>query len=281
MTKENEIFGSKELSKYFNGFLLAQCSLMYGLFKKKLRGRAEEIKIILGSACSTTTAITKLGEEPEYFYAETVMLARSFIEKIVNFCYLLVCEDKDFKKFLLHPLYKAYKNLSRSRKTEKEEMRIKFSGKIDLEKNPSLKRALTLFPKDRMSWTDLSIDKRVNYISKKTDINIGMFLLNTLSIYSDASEALHGSLYGCSFHTFAYDPTINHKNKEEVDVNLQKNLTLLYLQLGSMIHEVVKFLSKENNISDILNGSTKNDKNTVEIMKAAMKEQSGKESRIC
>lgn len=87
-------FGSKELSEHFNGFLFAQTTILKGVFDHKLKGRAREVIVLLGSACSTASAIAKLGKDADYFYCETVMLARSFIEKIINFCYLLVCEDK-------------------------------------------------------------------------------------------------------------------------------------------------------------------------------------------
>jgi len=265
------LFGSKELSKYFHNFLLAQSSILKGVVSQKLNKRAEEVKVVLASACNTATAIAELGKKEEYFYNEAVMLARSFIEKIINFCYLMVCDDEDFEKFVLHALYKSYKNLDRCRRTEKYNLGIKFTGKIDIEKNPNLKKALELFPKDKMHWTKLDINKRVNCIGKKTDINIGIFLLDTLSIYSDASEALHGSLYGCSFHTFVFDPTIDHTNKEEVEENLQKNITLLYWQLGSMIHEVIKFLDKKNKLQELLKGSSKNNEQALKIMKEIFK----------
>lgn len=265
------LFGSKEISRHLSNFLLAQSSILKGVVNQKLDKRAEEVKVVLASACNTATAIAELGKKEEYFYNEAVMLSRSFIEKTINFCYLMVCDDKDFEKFVLHALYKSYKNLDRSRWTEKQKLSIKFKGKTDIENNPKLKKALKFFPKDKMNWTKLDINKRVNYIGKKTDINIGIFLLNTLSIYSDASEALHGSLYGCSFHTFAFDPTIDHTNNEEVDKNLQKNITLLYWQLGAMIHEVIKFLNKKNKLQEFLEGSSKNNENTLEIMKKIVK----------
>ena len=42
-----------------------------------------------------------------------------------------------------------------------------FTLKTDIENNPKLKKALKFFPKDKMNWTKLDINKRVNYIGKK------------------------------------------------------------------------------------------------------------------
>ncbi len=266
---EKNLFGSQEISKHLNNFLLAQATILKGVVNQRLSRRANEVKIVLASACNTATAIAKLGAENEFFYNEAVMLSRSFIEKIINFCYLMVCSNEDFEKFMLHALYKSYQNLDKNRHTEKMKIGVKFKGKdkINIEKNPKLKKALILFPKKKMNWTKLDINQRVKYIDQKTDMNTGIFLLNTLSIYSDASEALHGSLYGCSFHTFAYDPTIDHEDKEEVNENLQKNVTLLYWQLGAMIHEVIKLLNTENDLQKLFQGSLENNQNTLKIMK--------------
>ena len=134
------LFGSKEISRHLSNFLLAQSSILKGVVNQKLDERTEEVKIVLASACNTATAIAELGKEEEYFYNEAVMLSRSFIEKTINFCYLMVCDDKDFEKFMLHALYKSYKNLDRSRWTEKQKLSIKFKGKTDRENNPKLKK---------------------------------------------------------------------------------------------------------------------------------------------
>ena len=271
-TKKSTLFGSIEISQHFNKFLYSQTTILKGVVNEKLNKKAEDVKIVLASVCNTATAIVTLGDRTDYFYNESVMLSRSVIEKLINFCYLMCCDESSYEKFVMHALYKSYHNLNKEKFTEKQKLKMEFKGKdeIVIDENKNLKRALELFPKKKMSWTKLDVNKRVNLIDQKTNINTGIFLLNTLSIYSDASEALHGSLYGCSFHTFAYDPTIDHKNKAEVNINLQKNITLLYWQLGSMIHEVIKLLNNSNNIYELFNGSEKNNNNALEIMEKIM-----------
>lgn len=265
-------FGSQEVSEIFNQFLLTQTIILKSVLDTKLIKKAKEIVIILASACNTSTAIIELGKKTDYFYNETVMLSRAFIEKIINFCYLMICDSDEYEKFILHALYKSYQNLDRERFTSNKKVSILFNGKsqIDLNDNPKLKRALELFPKKRMNWTKKDINKRINLIDERTNLNIGIFLLNTLSIYTDASEALHGSLYGCSFHTFAYDPKIDHSNKKEVNINLQKNISLIYLQLGSMIHETITLLNQFNDINKFFDSSNKNNKDAIELLEKVM-----------
>ena len=258
-----------ELRKFF----WCQLTVLKGLWKAKLKGRAEEIKIVLGSSCCTGWAIYELGEDYERYYAEMMMLARSFIEKIINFCYVMICDEREYKKFLLHPLYRAYHQMKKSKHAGDVKLEIKFSGRHLIKNNPKVAEALSLFSESdpRKNWTDKNLDKKVAVLKTKTNLNIGIFLMNTLTIYSTASEALHGSLYGCSFHTGAYDPTIDISDGREIDINLIKNTALLYAQLGSMIHEVVKYvvmdIMKDTKLLDLVKGSQENEKKAVDVMK--------------
>jgi len=266
--EKSELYLS-ELRKFF----WCQLTILRRLLECKLKGRAEEVKIVLGSSCCTGWAIYELGEDYERYYTEMMMLARSFIEKIINFCYVMVCNETEYKKFLLHPLYRAYHQMEKSKHAGNVKLEIKFSGRHLIKNNPKASEALRLFSESnpRKDWTDKNLDKKVAVLKTKTNLNIGIFLMNTLTIYSTASEALHGSLYGCSFHTGAYDPTLNILDRKEIDINLIKNTALLYVQLGSMIHEVIKYvvmdITKDTKFSDLVNGSQENEKKAVSIMK--------------
>jgi len=263
-------FYLEELRKFF----WCQLTILKGLWNAKLKGRAEEIKIVLGSSCCTGWAIYELGGDYERYYTEMMMLARSFIEKIINFCYVMVCDETEYKKFLLHPLYRAYHQMEKSKYAGDVKLGIKFLGRHLIKNNLKVSEALSLFSESdpRLNWSDKNLDQKVAVIKEKTNINIGIFLMNTLTIYSNASEALHGSLYGCSFHTGAYDPTINTSEGKEIEINLIKNTALLYVQLGFMIHEVVKYvvmdIMKDTKLLDLVKGSQENEKKAVSIMKA-------------
>jgi len=270
--KLDELEKSKLYLSELRKFFWCQLTILKGLCNARLKGRAEEIKIVIGSSCCTGWAIYELGEDYERYYAEMMMLARSFIEKIINFCYVMACNEREYKKFLLHPLYRAYHQMEKSKHAGNVKLEIKFSGRHLIKNNPKVSEALMLFSESdpRKNWTDKNLDKKVAVLKTKTNLNIGIFLMNTLTIYSTASEALHGSLYGCSFHTGAYDPTLNILDRKEIDINLIKNTALLYVQLGSMIHEVIKYvvmdITKDTKFSDLVNGSQENEKRAVGIM---------------
>lgn len=254
----------EELREYF----LAQLTILRGLSKMKLVGRAYEVRVILLSACSTGSAIHQLGDKPEYFYSEMMMLSRSLIEKLTNFCYLQVCEETDFERYLLYPYYRAFHNSDRKKYTPKGKMQIVYTGKDEMQKDTQVARALDLFSETnpRMSWSSLNIDQKIAFLANNTQLRTEFFLMNTLTIYSNASEALHGSLFGCVLATGAYTPNINHGNRQNVLEHLFKNTALLYVQLGSIIHEITNSLSLEN--VSLLEQSKENEKRALKIMES-------------
>ncbi len=257
---------------YFNNQLL----LLRKICESDLKGRAFEVRILLASSCTTGTTLIILGESPKHFYTEIMMLARSFLEKMVNFCYLQICSSSEFEKFLLHPWYRQYHNLNYSKSAGDTTLGVKFLGIDSFRKLPQVKKSLEKFSEKnkKRSWSKKSVDEKVKIISQNTKMDIGFFLINTLSIYSNASESLHGSLFGCSYHTGAYDPSINRNNKSEVYENILKNLILLYAQIGSLIHVTTQLLqSKNNNIEEILNLSLKNQKSSISFLREMLNKQ--------
>ena len=239
--------------------------------KAVLKKRSSQVKILLASSCTTGTALAILGKNYRDFYTETVMLSRSFLEKITNFCYLQICPEEDFNRFLLHPWYRQYHNLNRSKSTANKTLKINFSGIDSFKEIPQVRDALEKFSDQNgnKNWSKKSIDEKVRFIADNTNIDIGFFLLNTISIYSNASESLHGSLFGCSYHTGIYDPSIDHKDAVGVLSNILKNLILLYAQMGSLVHIAIQMLHNENKkIIDFLETSFKNQKDSINFMSA-------------
>jgi len=254
-----------ELRQYF----LAQLILLKGVCDSPLIGRAPKVKIVLVSSRSTGIAIHKLGESPEYFYSEMIMLSRSLIEKITNFTYLQVADKDEYRKFLLHPYYRAFHNSDKSKYTTNAKISIAYSGKEELKNIPKIAEALDVFSEtdSKKDWSSKNVDKKISAISEKTKIKTEFFLMNTLTVYSNASEALHGSFYGCALATGAFTPGVNIKDLDSVNRNVLKNTALLYVQLGTMIDEVINFLSKKNKISSIRNASRKNQEISISVMK--------------
>ncbi|MFC5703212.1 DUF5677 domain-containing protein [Cohnella faecalis] len=91
------------------------------------------------------------------------MLSRGFVERLVNFCYLLVCDESKYKVFMLHTSQKAYRKLDRSITIPQGSVQIKFSGQQHVT-IPNLQESIDLFTsksgKEISHWTKVSLDDR-------------------------------------------------------------------------------------------------------------------------
>jgi hypothetical protein len=257
----------------------AKLNLISAVYKGSLTGRLEETKVVGVSVRSTGGAICELSRKPDYFFAEMTMLSRSFLEKIVNLCYLLVCDDDDYKGFFLHPYYKTYHNFDKKKTAGQETVFLKFSGKDQLRNHPKIIEALQHFSADnsRLNWSKKSVDEKVVIIRDRSKIKVAFFLINTLMIYSNASEALHGTLLGCTFHIGLFEPGMDYRNIDSVKAKVFKETALLFAQLSSITAETLKLISSIQPIGDELEKIEHLEKRSIEVMMDIFKPTSAQE----
>ncbi len=247
----------------------SQLSILKSILKEKFDGRLERIRIVAASSCSTGGAICDLGKNPDYFFAEMTMLARSLVEKVTNFCYLILCDDEELKNFERYPYYRMFHNFERQKTAGELAVGLKFTGKNVLRKHPKVVEALSRFSdtNPRMKWSSKNIDQKVSLIHERSKIRVEFFLMNTLTIYSNASEALHGSLYGCTFHLGVFEAGMDFKNPDAVREKVYKETALLFAQLGSMIAETLKLISSIHQINERLKSIEDIEQKTLKLMK--------------
>jgi len=267
-------FGSRDLSQQMREFLLAESNMLKKACQTGFSGRAKEIGIVLASCCNNASAIATLGQEELFFYNEAIVLARAFVERVINFCYLLVCDESEYQNFLKYSLQKGYRKLDRHIAVGNKIVGIKYTGGIEPDTVPGLSDALKDFTsghgREITHWTKASISERLSVISQRTSINVEGFMVNMLSIYEDASEALHGTLYGVSFHTGAHQPGFDHSDIKAAETNNYRNWTLLHWGLGLMLDEVLQFLASSSDIAELASKSASNANTFSEMMKQAL-----------
>jgi hypothetical protein len=227
--------------------------------------RLGKTAVLLVSANQTGSALLQLAAQTDYFTNESVMLARSFIEKVTNFCYASLCDAEEYRAFVLHPVYKRYHIIGmptmqdslaswpdheKARKEQQEAFR----------KMPIVQEALTKFSetKPHLNWTKKTLSERIQVIAERGKLMDVFFTLCKLQYYSDASEALHGSLYGCTFHVGTFDPDFDSNQEDELDKKLRKEIACVLLHLGMLIHESFTLISYSNNITEIWDYSYRN-----------------------
>lgn len=248
MTKEEIKSELDELLKASIFNFEAQIFVLGKLGKLNFDEKVNQIRSLLLSVSSTWWVISYCWKQPLYFPSEWTMLARSFVEKIVNFIYLIYCDGSEFEKFLIHPYYRQFHNLKMKIKARDLSIWIKYYWIEEYKKIPIVARALEVFKEDnpRLDWTKNNISKKIELINNEKIGNAANLLLNKLTIYSNASEALHWSLYWITNHLWIFDPTVNSSNKDDVYINIVKNLILMFTNLTFLSNEIFISLNKLN-----------------------------------
>lgn len=264
--KKKVKWGTQEFTSNLFQYYNKQSDLLEELYKyqfealkKEPNERVDSIYLLLFSMHDTAQSVSILAANQKI--NEAYMLARALLEKIVNYIFLLYCDEEDYKKYLLYTKQKSYTNLRKYIKVGESIAELKWTGKFDLESDPELKKAVNLFTSEKgkpiRRWTNKNIAKMLNLIEKKSDIDIRPLMLTMLAIYDDASEALHGTLYGTIFQIGIFSAG-NRKTKKQIVSSVHGQLSLLFLALGSCIDSLIVAVNKVFPIKEITERSKEN-----------------------
>jgi len=246
-------------------FFGAQLSMIQAVLPIITDDRLAKTATLLMSSGHTGTALLQLAEQTDSFTSETVMLARSFLEKVTNFCYANICDEKEYRAFLLHPIYKQYHNVGTPAMGDdplmwKENYEIAKQKQEDLKKVDLVREALAIFSdtKHTLNWTKKSMAQRIDAIQEWGKLMDPFFVISKYEYYADASEALHGSLYGCTLNIGAFEPGFDPRNNEALEKRNLKTITCVLLHLGMLVHECFTLIKYSVDIEDIWNHSYDN-----------------------
>lgn len=151
------------LKRYHNEatqFFASELMLLKEAISKITDDRLAKAAVLLISCGHTGAALLQLANQTDTFSTESVMLARSFMEKMTNFCYVGICDEKEYRAFILHPIYKHY-HLAGKPKMEDdldtlaENSAVLRKKQEKLKKLPIVQEALAIFSetKSNLNWT--------------------------------------------------------------------------------------------------------------------------------
>lgn len=227
--------------------------------KKNPNKRVDSLYLLLYSMHDTARSVSILAANQKI--NESYMLARALLERIINYIFLLFCDEEDYNRYLLYTKQKSYRNLNKNIKVGEFIAELKWTGNFDLESDPELKKAVDLFTsakgKPISRWTNKNIVEMLNLIEQRGDIDIRPLMLSMLAIYDDASEALHGTLYGTIFQIGLFSSG-NIKTKRQIVSSVHGQLSLLFLALGSCIDSLMLAINKVFPIAEIKERSKEN-----------------------
>lgn len=246
-------------------FFASELMLLKEVIPQITDDRLAKTAVLLLSCGQTGAALLQLANQTDRFTSESLMLARSFIEKITNFCYANICDEKEYRAFILHPIYKNYHIVGSPTMEDDldflaETITLRLERQQKLRQIPIVQEALAMFSetKSNLSWTKKTIGMKIDAIQNWGKLLDVFFTINKLQYYSDASEALHGSLYGCTLNVGAFHPDFDHTKTEEIDKKLFKDSTCVLLHLGMLIHESLTLISYLTDITELWKHSYQN-----------------------
>jgi len=175
---------------------------------------------------------------------QAYIISRALLERVTNFCFLQLCTDAEFSDYVDYSLNKAGRSLDRSIEANGQiKARIALNGG-DFELPPEIAAAIAKFTSERgrekTRWTNVSLPDRAAVIEAKLG-STGLFM-SLLTIYADASEALHGTLYGAAFHLGSYEASPPH-DQASLDRHRYQTLSALYLMAGGSIDTLFALLA--------------------------------------
>lgn len=254
-------------------FFASELMLLKEVIPKIKDERLGKVAVLLISSGQTGAALLQLASQTDTFSSETVMLARAFMEKITNFCYVGICDEKEYRAFILHPIYKHYHNVAEIKMEDEIDdyfvnMEERKEKQEKLKKNPIVQEALTIFSetKTNLNWTKKTLNQRISTIQEWGKLMDVFFTLNKIRYYSDASETLHGSLYGCTYGIGIFDQDFDNTKPDELDKKLYKDSACVLLHLGMLIHESFTLINYSDSIDEIWKHSYNNRRNGLNLL---------------
>ncbi len=255
-------------------FFASELMILKEVIPKINDTKLAKIATLLISCGQTGSAILQLATQVDTFTGETAMLSRAFMEKITNFCYVSIADEKEYRAFVLHPIYKYYHGIESFKMeddlsfVQEENIKKRKEKQKKLKDLPIVQEALFIFSETnyRLNWTKKTLNQRIKAIEEWGKLMDVFFRLNKIHYYSDTSEALHGSLYGCTYNLGVFDPEFDHEKEDELEKKLYKENTCALLHLGMLIHESLTLISYSSDINEIWEHSYNNRNRALSLL---------------
>ncbi len=244
---EEEITYGKIKMDFLN-YANSQMSIVKACIPSIKDERTQRINILLMSCLSTGSAILHLCSRQELFFSEAIMLLRVLVEKCTNYAYLTFCDEKEYQNYHDYARYVSYTALEKSFEFDDGRiLKITHTGKEFLDKESESNEDfedIAKFRKQKLrDWTTVSMEKRIKAIERKHE-KLGLLLgLMRLSYERQASEAIHGTLYGAMHHLMPNILSERPNNPAKLEYDVMKAAITLSWEIGELFAQMLEFIN--------------------------------------
>jgi hypothetical protein len=271
---DNFDFGSAAVVSKLAFLLGKQALIMEKIPISLEENRLDLARPLLLGISSNALAIIKLAKDN--FGNEVYPIARSLLERIITFYYLQSCSEPELGNYIDYSKQKTYRQFHREIIINDKKFSVYATKNIDLSEFPDLKAAVDKYTSPQKKkpitrWSNLSLEQKLSIIDSAGEINIALLMIALLAIYDDASEALHGTMYGCTFHLGAFKPHVSIKSYMDLITEHLHNLTMIFYLFGYMIGDITRYVGKKCALDELYEFADAVNKQIKDIMSRCLR----------
>lgn len=198
---EHTIYDENGIEVWSNSFGHFR-TILINCLKKVLNSkndRIEHLSALYSSIIEDAISIDMLLKDSRL--NQSYIIARALLERTVNLCYLLMTDEQTYNDYIDYSKNKAVRSHNLKFEVDKEVLARFYTNSIFPDDYDKAVEKFTS-PKGReIDRWGININRRAKFIKDNGGPN---FYLEIMVIYGDASEAIHGTLYGSLFHFGLY-----------------------------------------------------------------------------
>lgn len=201
----------------------------------------------------SSSTLVKLTEKIGGQVRDCLPISRSIVESAINLAYIAAAGPEIAEEARQHSIRRSVRDLERHLKIGHLQFHDRASSLDRKGGGPAQEMALRILAEEKLkkpqNWTRLSVPERISVILNRFGEQIGTPLARAyFSVYSDASEVVHGTVYGCflSFGETKSDPATSlHDCAFVVLFGSATALNSAIAAIGSA-HDVSELVKKAN-----------------------------------
>jgi hypothetical protein len=198
------------------------------------------------------SSMLRLTEPIDDHVRDCFPIARSIIEIGVNLAYIAAMGEETAEQARRHSLWRSVTDLERRREFGTLKLHHRARSLDELDNIPGMRDAVDWIARQgpdvprRLEWTALSVPQRIAVVLEK--LGVGTVLAHAyFHHYGDASEVVHGSVYGCFLSP---EGTIRDQ-----EVARHDQAFALLLSCGMVINEAVVAIGTAHELDQVLDAA--------------------------
>jgi hypothetical protein len=199
----------------------------------------------------SASSLLRLTEPIDDHVRDCFSISRSILETAVNLTYIAAMGDEFAERAPLHSLQRSVQDLERGLTIGGLEFHHRARALDNPDEVPGLRSEIERLARAETErsmsqrWTLLSVPQRITAVIEQFDMKVGGTLAHAyFYIYANASEILHGSVYGC---LLSPEGTIRER-----DVARHDHAITLLLASGMVINEAITAIGTVHRLGDVM-----------------------------